>query len=228
VHKQYCQIYLLMISSWRGTDLKIRHLIAIAFCSVILKSNAMAAPFTNGSFEIGTNPGGSFLILPAGSTAISGWTITSTIDYIGGTWQAADGSRSIDVSSSIAGSLQQSFDTVPGVLYEVRYSLAGNPGGLPAVKQLLVEAGSASQVETFDTTGRTFTNMGWTDRTLFFTASSSSSTLKFTSQINTAFGPALDNVRITAVAPEPGTLPLTLIGLGLALALTPTKVRRSS
>src|SRR5688572_27430249 len=61
-------------------------------------SPAVAAPFTNGSFELGSvNPGGGWITLGSGNPAITGWEIfDGTIDYIGAYWQAADGSRSLD------------------------------------------------------------------------------------------------------------------------------------
>src|SRR2546421_3026708 len=55
----------------------------------------------NGSFETGATPpfGGAFIPAPD-STSIPGWTVQSgSVDYIGSdTWQAADGSRSLDMS----------------------------------------------------------------------------------------------------------------------------------
>lgn len=59
---------------------------------------AEANLLTNGSFETGPNPG-SFTNFAAGSTAITGWTVSTpgNIDYIGSLWVAANGSRSLDL-----------------------------------------------------------------------------------------------------------------------------------
>jgi hypothetical protein len=90
---------------------------------------AFAAPFTNGSFELGPNPG-SFITLGAGNTQIAGWLVSAgNIDYIGSLWQHADGSRSLDMNGSTAGAVSQTFDTNAGAQYEVRFAMAGNPAG---------------------------------------------------------------------------------------------------
>ncbi len=186
--------------------------------------SAYAAAFANGSFETGSNLG-QLLILPAGSTSLPGWTVAGgTIDYIGSLWAASDGSRSLDLSGMEAGRIEQTFDTILGARYQVLFDLAGNPESAPVEKWLRVAAtGSTAQDYSFDTTGKTFTAMGWQTLAYNFTAISSSTTLLFTSLTNTPYGPALDNVRVMVTAnpppptpvPTPALLP-GLIGLGLA------------
>lgn len=194
---------------------------ALSFGSLTLASQPLqAAAFSNGSFELGTDPG-VFLPLSAGSTDLTGWTVTSgTIDYTGSTWQASDGSRSLDLSGMQAGQIAQTFDTILGGNYQVLFDLAGNPAGDPVEKLLRVAAtGSTSQDYSFDTTGKTLTAMGWQTTAYSFTATSPSTTLLFTSLINTPFGPALDNVRVSTdgvtPVPTPALLP-GLIGMGVA------------
>ena len=184
-----------------------------------------AASFTNGSFELGPNSAG-FITLNTGSTAIPGWLVLGdSIDY-GSGWQASDGTRSVDLSGQGPGRIQQSFDTILGATYQVLFDLAGNPGGAPTEKLLRVNAtGNTNQDYSFDTTGKTFTAMGWQTLTYNFTATSPSTTLLFTSLTNTPFGPALDNVRVgtgggtpvtpVTPVPTPALLP-GLIGLGAA------------
>jgi choice-of-anchor C domain-containing protein len=183
-------------------------------------TRAHAAPFMNGSFEIGTNPGGGFSTLAAGSTAISGWEIYGgAIDYIGGWWQAAEGARSVDLNGNAgAAGIRQTFDTVIGTTYRVQFALAGNPDGLPDLKQVFVQSGSASSAFTFDATSTSRPAMGWVYESLLFTASASSTTLSFLSQTSGAFyGPAIDDVSVTAV-PEPASLALLTLGLGVLAA----------
>ncbi|MBN1974869.1 MAG: choice-of-anchor C family protein [Sedimentisphaerales bacterium] len=179
------------------------------------QSFAAMDPFINGSFEIGDDPGKSFSTLLAGSTAIDGWTVGNNgIDYISGYWKAADGSRSLDMSALNAGSISQTFDTVTGNNYLVTFQMAGNPVGGPLVKELTVGAAGKSQNFIFDTTGKSQTNMGWETMNFSFVANSSSTTLSFTSLINTACGPALDGVTVSLV-PVPATILLGFIGLGV-------------
>ncbi len=87
--------------------------LGLALTSLTLSHRpAQAAAFTNGSFELGPDPG-AFLPLPTGSTDLTGWTVTSgNVDYIGSSWQASDGSRSLDLSGAGAGQIGQTFDTI--------------------------------------------------------------------------------------------------------------------
>ena len=88
----------------------------LAVAALALPAVAHAGPFINGSFEnASVNPGSGFTNLAGGSTAITGWTVGGdSIDYIGGYWNAQNGSRSIDLSGNAPGSIFQTFDTVLG------------------------------------------------------------------------------------------------------------------
>ncbi|MBU6230986.1 MAG: choice-of-anchor C family protein [Cyanobacteria bacterium REEB459] len=178
-----------------------------------------ASSFTNGSFELGPEPG-NFTTLTTGSTAIPGWLVLgNSIDYIS-SWQASDGTRSLDLSGQGPGRIQQTFDTITGATYQVLFDLAGNPGDSPSTKLLRVAAsGGSAQDYSFNTTGKTVTAMGWQTTAYSFTATSPSTTLLFTSLTNSPYGPALDNVRVSTdgvtSVPTPALLP-GLIGMGVA------------
>ena len=170
-------------------------------------SAAIAAPFQNGSFEIGTDPGGSFLTLPNGdSTDITGWTVIGgDIDYIGGYWQAAQGSRSLDlIGDQFVGGIQQTFDTIPGATYSVSFEMAGNPDGGPTIRPLAVTVAGTTNNFTFDITGATRTNMNWTTHQFTFVATGSAETIQFVSDLTgdpagCCYGAALDNVQIVGL-----------------------------
>ena len=170
-------------------------------------SAAIAAPFQNGSFEIGTDPGGSFLTLPNGdSTDITGWTVIGgDIDYIGGYWQAAQGSRSLDlIGDQFVGGVQQTFDTIPGATYSVSFEMAGNPAGGPTIRPLAVTVAGTTNNFTFDITGATLTNMNWTMHQFTFVATGTAETIQFVSDLTgdpagCCYGAALDNVQIVGL-----------------------------
>ena len=117
--------------------------------------SAYAVSITNGSFELGVDPG-SFSAQSAGSTDITGWDVgPAGVDYIGTYWTASDGTRSIDMSNLNAGSLSQSLSGLTiGQQYTVTFDMAGNPDGGPIVKQMDVSAGGLTSTYIFDTTGK--------------------------------------------------------------------------
>jgi choice-of-anchor C domain-containing protein len=179
-----------------------------------LPAAANAAPFVNGSFESGTNPG-VFTPLTAGSTAITGWTVGGdSVDYIGSYWNAQSGSRSVDLSGNAPGSIFQTFDTVLGQVYNVTFFLGANGDGPPPTKSVSVTAtGNAAGNYSVGSTPFPPNVTAWSPFNYVFTATGTSTTLTFASTGTTAYGAALDNVNVTAV-PEPAAWALMILGFG--------------
>ena len=186
---------------------------ALIACS----TGANAATVVNGSFEEGTNPG-SFTTLGTGSTAITGWEVTAgSVDYIGSYWTASDGVRSVDLAGSSLGTLSQ---TLTGLTtakrYVVTFDVARNPDGGVTPRTGTFSAGGQSFGFAYTDATSTRSNMKWETVSYIFQATSSTATISFSSDASAGccFGPALDNVSISAV-PEPATWAMMIGGFGL-------------
>jgi choice-of-anchor C domain-containing protein len=196
-----------------------------AFAAAILATAAHAAPFQNGSFDVGA-PATFVFDIPAGSTQIPGWTVsTGTVDWITNNWVSSQGTSSLDLVGSIGvGGVEQTFDTVPGTTYVVAFDLAGNPGGPPAIKPLAVTVNGATRNFAFDTTGRSGAAMGWTRQSFTFVATGATATIAFVSDVRglggaSNAGAALDNVTIAPQSAQaaPSEIPLPVAHLGAAV-----------
>jgi len=205
-------------------SVKIESCIA-AMMLLFVGSFAHALPFTNGSFEspdIGVAFQQRNATNPALNT-IGAWKITAgSVDLINTYWQPSEGDQSIDLNGGGQGAISQAFDTLFGATYNVTFSLSGNPdnkGGASAIKSLSASAGDHVELFNFSDTTNSRTVMKWIEESFVFTALADTTTLSFQSLEFGAWGPALDNVRVSLVSvpatvPEPGTL--VLLGGGLA------------
>lgn len=188
-----------------------------------------AAPFaananliTNGSFETGPwvaeNAMNSWMHVLPGSGAINGWTVGGSygVDWHNNTEFSPiqDGNYAVDLNGTGApgstGSIAQSIATVAGLTYHVSFYLAGPGTGGPNPRQINLDINGADT--SFSQTASNNLALNWGLKTLDFVATSSSTTLTFSS-VNSAssWGPALDNVRVEV--PEPASI--ALLGLGL-------------
>jgi choice-of-anchor C domain-containing protein len=173
-----------------------------------------AASITNGSFELGTySTPAPWNTFSAGSTNVTDWTIDSgTIDAtFSSYWPASDGDVSIDLNGNGPGAISQAIATAVGREYDIMFDLSGNPACGPATKTLtIIATGGASEPMTFDiaAAGSSLSDMKWSAREYAFVATSSTTTVTFTSTTQgTSCGPALDNVRISESVPPPPPTP---------------------
>jgi choice-of-anchor C domain-containing protein len=195
------------------------HLVLLALTIPATPAQDTRNLLANGSFEQGPAVGG-FLNLAAGNKSLPGWVVTGEgVDYVStGYWVSSQGSRAIDLDGSarsaktppyVHGGIAQTFPTTAGARYRVTFDLAGNPNELPRIKPLRVSAAGESVEFTFDATGKTGRNMGWTPKSWTFTAAGASTTLEFhslTQPPQTGYGAAIDNVVVT----EEPALPLNV------------------
>lgn len=195
-----------------------KKLVAAILATAAFTGSANAATIVNGSFETASvNPGSGFATLGNGSTAINGWTVGGSIDYIGGYWAAQDGGRSVDLAGTSLGSVSQMItDLVNGQAYRVSYWVSKNPDGGANTRTGTVTIGNAQSTFTFSAATPGGAGMVWEQRFFDFVANGSSGTLSFAADASAGccFGPALDNVSITAV-PEPATWAMMIAGIGL-------------
>lgn len=198
--------------------MKIRWVIgaAVLVGAVGLVAPAVAAssmPLQNGTFacsgcatdNVAVGPGFYDISSTTGANDMAGWTVTeNSVDVIETYWETPPGGgNSLDMNGTTNGTIQQTFPTVSGATYFVSFELSGNPDGGPVTKTLDVSAtGGASQTYSFDDTGITHTDMGWTPEGYSFVASGATTTLTFAGgpSNDTAYGPVLGYVTVTQVA----------------------------
>jgi len=181
-------------------------------CASASASNLVA----NGGFEIVPDPGVNTVMLGPGSTALSPWVVTAgEVEGIGQYyWAAAEGLTSLSLNGNSAGTIAQSFPTVPGTAYMVSFELSGDAFSASPIKHLRVRAAGAVKDTVFDSTPAWHWNMAWTRVNWTFQAIASTTTLEFVSMDAGAEGPALDGVQVVPA----GTLDAGSLETGLALA----------
>jgi len=169
---------------------------------------SLAAPgrFHDGGFEMPRMAPNTFHTFTVGQS-IEPWKVShGQVDVVhAGVWQAAEGDQSLDLSGFEPGAVSQTFATKPGARYTMSYKLAGNPhpeGPVVKTGKVLID-GDKVQDFSFNTTGKSYRNMGYVNRRLTFVATGASTTLSFvnTTTPKTASGPVIDDVRVEVKHP---------------------------
>jgi choice-of-anchor C domain-containing protein len=197
--------------------MKLATTIAALLIAGVPYAAADASVVINGSFEQGPASVGTFTTFGAGSTAITGWTVTQgSIDLIRTYWNHSDGARSLDLNGNQAGTIAQMIPTIAGKRYAVSFDISSNPDRSYA-KSMLVGFGSQTPVEvTF--TGPISRPLQWRTVTLNFVANAPTTQLSFRSTTAGPSGMALDNVSANVV-PEPATWAMMIAGFGVVGAM---------
>jgi choice-of-anchor C domain-containing protein len=189
------------------------HLGFVALFASAMTFHVQAALLTNPSFEqpVVNNP--DFNYYYAGNSAITGWTIVGgSVDVLSTNWKAHEGNQSVDLSGVTPGGLYQDVSTTPGTTYRLGFWLAGNPefpGTTgPVVKTTKLNwAGSSVANLSFDTTGKSKTDLGWTHYSYDLTAAAATTRLEFDSTSSGSSGALIDDLTLVQLAP-PSSVPL--------------------
>ncbi len=200
-----------------------KRLLGVALAGLLAAAFNCRADLVNGSFE---NPAGvyPYRVFDIGNPP-PGWTVESgTVEIVGTYWPAAQGSQSLDLNGifEYIGTIYQDVPTVPGERYKIRFAYAGNPEGGPVIKTTKVFwDGAELATVSFDTTGRSRSNMGWVYYDYEVTATSGTGRLRFQSMTSSFCGPALDDVSVTPVNPLPPPPPPPLPSVPAITSFSP-------
>jgi choice-of-anchor C domain-containing protein len=192
----------------------------LAFCAGILFAVAPANAgnlLVNGSFEDGNySPviNDSYVQVFAGQTNITGWDVGGLlVDWHQNSFEiqnAENGTKMVDLNDnggglSDTGTLSQTFATSVGSNYDLTFYLAGPDTSFPNPRQVKVEIAGGTQI--FSQAASDPLALVWGLETMSFTATSTSTTLTFSSVDGSGYwGPFLDNVSVNTVVPEPSTM----------------------
>jgi hypothetical protein len=188
------------------------------FLAGLQQSHAATNLITNGDFHL---PGTG---CAAGTTTLPGWTVVSgNIDIesvaCSGIASALGETYFLDLTGSFGsssendvGSISQTITTVVGQKYKLTFSFGGNPQwqefSYPNDSELKVMTvylnGAISGAYKVNTTGVSVTDGQWKEKEILFTATSTTTTVTFSSLNGSLtnpsdFGPLLGNVVITVV-----------------------------
>ena len=177
--------------------------------SFTLEPQAGGNLIINGGFEDPPLPSGTDFVVNA---TIPGWNIDSgAIDLVRAYWKPVEGYQSIDLSAYERGKISQVIPTKAGNQYALAFRMAGNMAGPPTIKQLAVYwDGNYIGTYSFDTTGKTASNMGWIQIIIQdLPASTGSTVISFAdvSEGNTWYGVALDDIIVTSSPYVPPPIP---------------------
>ena len=144
------------------------------------------------------NVGSGYQTFGSGQT-FGNWTVEAgNVDLNANSlWQMPAGdpssAQAVDLNGTVAGQINQTIPTTPGLTYYGSFELAGNPSGT-AIKTGQFIAGGNILNFSFDISGHSSSDMGWEQINFSFTASASSTVLTFVSGISGSNGPVVTDL----------------------------------
>jgi hypothetical protein len=199
-------------------------LAAVASVSAATSAQATINLLSNPGFENGVAlPMGQVTLAANDTTSITGWKVLGAgVNYVNNTiWNAAQGSRSIELLGNNGGIGQRVFGFITGKTYTLKYAVSADPtntatSAVDLYHTVSVTGGLASTTPyTFVPAVNTATNMLYSIQEYTFVASNTFQDLQFrASGRNRGFGPVIDSISITAI-PEASTWAMLVLGFGL-------------
>lgn len=190
-----------------GIDVTIRSIDRGPSPATDAKAPASTGVFADGGFEQPQLSGNCIVTVNAGQK-IGPWTVgLAGVDHQGSGSTFSPPNQSIDLSALDAGSIAQTFDTVPGTTYSVGIDAAANVVGPPASKTFTMSVDSVgTQPGNYTATkpGGAWcetpaANSKYEHFEYRFTASGATTTLTIASTTAGRFGPVIDNVTVSPV-----------------------------
>jgi choice-of-anchor C domain-containing protein len=170
--------------------------------------SAPGATIQNGSFEE-LQIGSSYVPFFTGADLGGHWIVESgSVEIVRDYWPAAEGHQSIDLSGVFedVGTIYQDVATVPGRTYKIKFAMAGNPEDPGTDKRMKVFWNDGEVADlTYNTAGRSLSDMGWRYHSYTVTATGEVSRIKFRSLTISFLGPVIDDVSIEEL-PTVGSL----------------------
>ncbi len=143
-------------------------------------------------------------ILP-GRNGLAPWRVTAGSVDVQTYWPAVQGEDSVDLNGVAAGTIRQTFATIPGQAYQLSFCYANNPDGPAHAATAVVSLTGASPRLNWKLThaGSTSTDMNYSRFLGTFVADSATTTLQFASTTPGAYGIVLSAVSVTALETTP-------------------------
>jgi len=140
--------------------------------------------------------------LSAGNRALAPWRITAGSVDVQSYWPAVEGTHTLDLNGVSAGTIEQSFATIPGQVYQLLFDYANNPDrpARRATASVTVTGDGTLLSTSIAHTDSTPTKMKYARFLETFVADSATTTVRFASTTRGSFGIILDGVSVSALS----------------------------
>jgi choice-of-anchor C domain-containing protein len=145
--------------------------------------------------------------LTAGNRSLAPWRIMAGSVNVQSYWPAAEGTHTLDLNGVSAGTIEQTFATIPGQVYQLLFDYADNPDRLArtATARVTVMGAGTLLSRGIVHAGSTPRHMRYKQFLGTFVADSAVTTLQFASTASGAYGIVLDAVSVMAVPSMPAS-----------------------